>query len=106
MRTISLFLGALFFLSGLCACLVSAYYVFQDWGALNAFYARFESLVQSNAPLRSLYIVGTEQAGFRLNCFADGVGVLLGAILAALGWLILRLDAKARFKASSGLKKR
>lgn len=81
--------GALFFGGGLWAGGISAYYVLQDWRTLNAFYARFESLVAANAPLRSLYIVGTEQAAFRLNCFADGIGVLLGAIVAALGWIIL-----------------
>jgi hypothetical protein len=87
-RKISLVLGLLFFVGGLIACLASAYYVFQDWHALNVFYARFESLVRSNAPERSLFIASTEQAAFRLNCFADGVGVLLGAILAALGLLV------------------
>lgn len=88
MRKISLVLGLLFFVGGLCACLASAYYVFADWHALNVFYARFESLVKSNAPERSLFIASTEQAAFRLNCFADGVGVLLGAMLAALGLLV------------------
>lgn len=87
-RKISLVLGLLFFVGGLCACLASAYYVFQDWHALNVFYARFESLVRSNAPERSLFIASTEQAAFRLNCFADGVGVLLGAMLTALGLLV------------------
>ena len=82
-------MGALFFGGGLWASGISAYYVFQDWRTLNAFYARFEALVAANASLRSLYIVGTEQDAFRINCFADGVGVLLGAIVAALGWLIL-----------------
>lgn len=85
-RAVGLILGVLFFIGGLIACLASAYYVFQDWHALNTFYARFESLVWSNASERSLFIASTEQAAFRLNCFADGVGVLLGAILAALGW--------------------
>ena len=85
-RMVSAILGAVFFVGGLAACLASAYYVFADWHALNVFYARFEALVQSNAPLRSLFIASTEQAAFRLNCFADGIGVLLGAILAALGW--------------------
>lgn len=86
MRQWSLALGVTFFVGGLAACLASAYYVFADWHALNVFYARFELLVRSNAPERSLFIAATEQAAFRLNCFADGVGVLLGAILAALGW--------------------
>ena len=82
-------MGALFFVGGLTACFASAYYVFGDWHALNVFYARFESLVKSNAPDRSLFIASTQQAAFRLNCFADGIGVLLGAILAALGLLVL-----------------
>lgn len=90
-RRFSVILGALFFASGLAACLASAYYMFQDWHALNLFYARFERLAMSDAPMRSLFIASTEQAAFRLNCFADGVGVLLGAILAALGWNCLAL---------------
>ena len=85
-RKTSALLGTIFFLGGLAACLSSAYYVFQDWHALNVFYARFEKLAMSDAPLRSVFIASSEQAAFRLNCFADGVGVLLGAILAALGW--------------------
>lgn len=85
-RGVGLILGALFFVGGMAACLASAFYVFQDWHALNVFYARFEKLAMSDAPMRSLFIASTEQAAFRLNCFADGVGVLLGAILAALGW--------------------
>lgn len=92
MRTFSLVLGTLFFVAGLVACFASAFYVFQDWHALNVFYARFEALVQSNASQRSLFIVATEQAAFRLNCFADGVGVLLGAILASNGCLCLTME--------------
>lgn len=85
MRTFPLALGTLFFGAGLAACLASAYYVLRDWHALNVFYACFEALVSSDATERSLFIAATEQAAFRLNCFADGVGVLLGAILSALG---------------------
>lgn len=89
-RLVHRMVGSVFFIGGMAACGASAYYVFADWHALNVFYARFESLVRSNAPERSLFIASTEQAAFRLNCFADGVGVLLGAILAALGLLIFR----------------
>lgn len=42
--------------------------------------------IHENASQRSLFIVATHQAAFRLNCFADGAGVLMAAILAALGW--------------------
>lgn len=70
---------------GLLAALVSGYYVLQDWASLNLYYARFESLVMSAAPQRSLFIAQAHQNAFRINCFADGVGVMLGAILCAIG---------------------
>lgn len=70
---------------GLTASLVSGYYVFQDWAALNMYYARFEKLVMSSAEMRSLFIAEANQNVFRVNCFADGVGVLLGAMLSAIG---------------------
>jgi hypothetical protein len=82
MRVLSL--GAVFS-SGVVASLVSGYYLLQDWAALNMYYARFEKLVMSSAEMRSLFIAEAQQNAFRINCFADGVGVLLGAILAAIG---------------------
>ena len=71
--------------SGTTATLVSGYYVFQDWAALNMYYAKFEKLTMSAADMRSLFIAEANQNAFRINCFADGVGVLLGAIVAAIG---------------------
>jgi len=70
---------------GVTASLVSGYYVFQDWAALNMYYARFEDLTMSASDMRSLFIAEANQNAFRINCFADGVGVLLGAIIAAIG---------------------
>jgi hypothetical protein len=32
-----------------------------------------------------LFIAQSLQQSFRMNCFADGVGVLLGALLTAIG---------------------
>ena len=72
-------------ISGLSAVLVSGYYLLQDWHALNVAYARFEELTMSAADLRSVFIAEAQQNAFRINCFAEGVGVLLGAILAAIG---------------------
>ena len=71
--------------AGLLAAGASAYYVFQDWAALNSFYAKFQSLIMSDASMRSLFIAEANQNAFRINCFADGLGVLLGGILAAIG---------------------
>lgn len=70
---------------GILSALVSSYFLFRDWAALNQAYARFEGLVMSAADLRSLFIADARQNVFRINGFADGIGVLLGAILAAIG---------------------
>jgi len=72
-------------LPGLAAVLVCGYYLFSDWAALNAAFARFEGAVARNADLRSIFIAQSLQQSFRINCFADGVGVLLGALLMAIG---------------------
>ena len=88
----SLFLFAV--LPGLAASLVSGYYVFQDWGSLNRAWGRWEKLAYSRGDAHLLDIAATQQAAFRLNCFADGVGVLLGAILLSVGMLGLLLSLR------------
>lgn len=65
--------------------LVCGYFLFKDWAALSAAFARFESVVANGGDLRRVIIAQAYQQTFRINCFADGVGVLLGAILAAIG---------------------
>src|SRR5205085_6166119 len=72
-------------LLGLAAILVSEYYLGLDWAALRAAGARFEQLAQQNAGLSALFIAEARGNIHRINCFAEGVGVLLGAILAAIG---------------------
>ncbi|MFQ6133226.1 MAG: hypothetical protein ACE5R4_14385 [Armatimonadota bacterium] len=72
-------------LSGLAAVLVSGYYMFQDWAALNRSFAAFEGVISSGAELRAILVAQSYQNAFRINCFAEGVGVLLGATLAAIG---------------------
>lgn len=72
-------------LPGFAAALVSAYYVFQDWGSLNRSWARWENLAYSRGDSHLLSIATVQQNAFRINCFADGIGVLLGLILLAIG---------------------
>lgn len=83
MRTLALVV--LLILPGLAAMAVCAYYLKADWAALNATHLRFESLVAQNADLRRLFIVDAQEDLHRINCFAEGVGFLLGALLAGLG---------------------
>ena len=72
-------------LPGFAAVVVSGYYLFQDWAALISAFGRFEQAVASGADARTLMIAQTLDSVYRLNCFADGVGVMLGAILCAIG---------------------
>jgi hypothetical protein len=72
-------------LLGLLAASVSGYYLLRDWSALNQSYARFEQLALRGSDLRAVFIAEAQQNVFRINCFAEGVGVLLGGILAAIG---------------------
>jgi hypothetical protein len=83
MRAAALWL--LVILPGVATVVVSGYFLLQDWAALNAAFVRFQQEVRSGAELRALFGAEAEQHVHRINCFAEGVGVLLGAILAAIG---------------------
>ena len=84
-RLLSMCLFFFAVLPGLAATLVSGYYVFQDWGSLNRSWARWETLAYSRGDTHLLSVAEVQQNAFRINCFADGVGVLLGLILLAIG---------------------
>lgn len=71
-------------LPGLAAVVVCGHYMFQDWSALISAFARLERAIQGGNPAQ----IASAQAIdgiFRLNAFADGVGVMLGALLFAVG---------------------
>jgi len=70
---------------GLAVMGVCGYYLLCEWSALNATHGRFESLLAQNADLRRLFIVAAQEDLHRINAFAEGVGFLLGALLAGLG---------------------
>jgi hypothetical protein len=70
---------------GVAAVLVCGYFLFQDWAALSAAFTRFEQTAARGTDLRDVFVAQSFQETYRINCFADGVGVLLGAILAAIG---------------------
>jgi hypothetical protein len=72
---------------GIVGALVSGYYVLKDWAALNRAFVRWEQLVRAGETGHALTVAHDYQNMFRINCFADGVGVLLSAILCAVGLL-------------------
>jgi hypothetical protein len=78
-------------LPGLTGVLVSGFYVLQDWASLNRAFAHWEKLIRTGGSDRALMVADSYQNAFRINCFADGVGVLLSAILFSIGLLGLCL---------------
>ena len=64
----------------------SAYYLFPDWAALDASHRNYQKLAQdSNSTLRDLAIAEAAENRHRINCFAEGIGVLLGGVIFSIG---------------------
>ncbi|NJO93435.1 MAG: hypothetical protein HC820_02010 [Hydrococcus sp. RM1_1_31] len=73
-------------LPGISITGLSAYYLFPEWNALTKSHERFEKLSQSSsATMTDLFIAQAAENRHRINCFAEGVGVLLGMAIASIG---------------------
>ncbi|HAX79311.1 MAG TPA: hypothetical protein DCY88_26675 [Cyanobacteria bacterium UBA11372] len=84
MRAIALLISVV--LPGLAATSLSAYYLFPEWKALEASFKSYEKLAKSpGATLEQLSIAQAAENRHRINCFAEGVGVLLGGVILAIG---------------------
>lgn len=71
---------------GLAAVAVSGYYLLIEWATLDANYAVYAQAVKSSSStMRDLFVTEAAQNIHRINCFAEGVGVLLGWIIVAIG---------------------
>lgn len=81
-----LLLWAIAILPGLTFTLVSAYFLFVDWTALDVNFRRYQELATSSSATEiTLMVAGAAELRHRINAFADGVGVRLGNILLAIG---------------------
>ncbi|MCS6814287.1 MAG: hypothetical protein NZ772_12085 [Cyanobacteria bacterium] len=73
-------------LPGMAASAISAYFLFPDWAALTPSAACCQQLVAlSTTTLMALEVVGAAEQRHRINCFAEGVGMLLGWTIVAIG---------------------
>ena len=72
-------------LPGFAASAISAYYLLPEWVALEAAYQYYQKVAQSpSSTMRDLSIAQAGENRHRVNCFAEGVGVLLGGVIAAI----------------------
>jgi hypothetical protein len=73
-------------LPGLLLTAISAYFLFPEWAALTASYQNYQQLASSSAvTVAELLVARAAEDRHRLNCLAEGVGVLGGWIIIAIG---------------------
>jgi hypothetical protein len=73
-------------LPGFLASGVCAYYLIPEWAALTASYQNYRRVSESpSATDIQISIARTAQEVHRINCFAEGVGLLLGGIIVSIG---------------------
>lgn len=65
---------------------ISTYYLFPEWVVLDNSYQHYQKLAQvPTSSVRDLSVAQAAETRHRLNCFAEGIGVLLGGVIIAIG---------------------
>ena len=72
-------------LPGLAFMGVSSFYLVPEWATLTTSHQNYQRLAASGASERDLAIAEAAENRHRLNCLADGIGVLLGGVIFAIG---------------------
>jgi hypothetical protein len=72
-------------LPGALATIASGYYLFPDWAALDNAHRNLDRVAQSNPSVQALIVAQAAEERHRINCFAEGMGVLVGGIWMAIG---------------------
>jgi hypothetical protein len=82
-RSLALLLSAV--LPGLGAAGLSAFYLMPEWATLDASHRNFQRVAQENPTVPALLVAEAAENRHRINCFAEGIGVLLGGVMVAVG---------------------
>lgn len=86
MSTRVVVLLALVVLPGAALVSLSAYYLFPEWATLTKSYQNVQTLAQTpTSSDRALSLSQAAENRHRVNCFAEGIGVLLGTVVVAIG---------------------
>lgn len=71
---------------GVITIAICTYYLFPEWITLTASYQEYQKLAQSATVTDTqLIIAKAAEDRHRINCFAEGVGILGGLIVTAIG---------------------
>lgn len=84
MRSLVLLLAVV--LPGIAATILSTYFLLPEWAVLEVSYKSCQQVAKSpSSSMRELSIAQAAENRHRINCFAEGVGVLLGGVITAIG---------------------
>jgi hypothetical protein len=81
----SLILWLLVVLPGTAASGISIYYLIPEWAVLDASYKHYQQVAKSSSTVNDLLIAEAAENRHRINCFAEGIGVLLGGVIVSIG---------------------
>jgi hypothetical protein len=70
---------------GAIVTLICVYYLGPEWQALEQSYQDFQAIANAGSSSTALYIARAAEDRHRINCFAEGVGALLGLVIVAIG---------------------
>jgi hypothetical protein len=70
---------------GISAIAICTYYLFPEWATLDKSHRNYQALATSGAAERELAIAQAAENRHRINCFAEGIGVLMGGIILSIG---------------------
>ncbi|PSB01699.1 hypothetical protein [Merismopedia glauca] len=71
---------------GIATTTISLYYMFPEWKALDASYQNYTQVAKSpNSKVQDILIAEAAENRHRLNCFAEGIGTILGLVIISIG---------------------
>lgn len=70
---------------GMATTIISLSYMFPEWKALDASYQNYTQVANSNSKVQDLLIAQAAENRHRINCFAEGIGAILGLVIFAIG---------------------
>lgn len=71
---------------GIATTIISLSYMFPEWKALDASYQNYTQVAKSpNRTVQDLLIAQAAENRHRINCFAEGIGAILGLAIASIG---------------------
>jgi hypothetical protein len=73
-------------LPGIATTTISLYYMFPEWKALDASFQKYTQVAKSpNSKVQDLSIAQAAENRHRINCFAEGIGAILGLVIVSIG---------------------